>query len=170
MSNSISQSGKSETAIGAESAQGNLQEGSLSNSGTQPVAKPSQALSDAEVGMVLPHRSVGSGPNEHSLYPIERRSFESLTVNQREGVTLQTLNLDARDFREFTAAVALVLKGSDLPSVVFERSLAWLIAEAESGICFNDEKIVIKVAKIKQNSADNVPLLAIVDADQKQGL
>lgn len=163
MSTSISKSGKSETVIAAETTQGNLQEESLSNAETQPVATPAQALLYAEEGIVLPVRSVESEPNEHSLYPIERSSFESLTVNQRKGVILQTLNLDARDFRKFTDAVTLFLKGSELPSVVFERTLAWLIAEAESGICFNDEKSVIEVAEIKQKWTDHVPLLAIAE-------
>jgi hypothetical protein len=71
--------------------------------------------------------------------------------------------LETKDFREFINCIVATLETSDLQEEIFERTLAWLVAEAESGIKFNDEKISIDVAKMKQDWADNASLFAIAN-------
>jgi len=163
MDASIGKPGQSEIVTERGAAGRNSLNESWLNSVSPPAVKSDPVISDSGSPPFSQDRSGGLGSYEQSSSPIERKSFESLTVSQRAGVTFETLNLETKDFREFINCIVATLETSDLQEEIFERTLAWLVAEAESGIKFNDEKISIDVAKMKQDWADNASLFAIAN-------
>jgi hypothetical protein len=90
-----------------------------------------------------------------------RRSIADLALHHRPGVTLKTGRLDAPDYKRYLDATISVLEHNTHPSKVVERTLAWLIVEAEAGIADGFKKYPSNVNRLKVDWREDRPLIEI---------